>query len=86
MRKVVAGVPATGAQSLWVWPLPPSGAVTFICEWPAVRIPVTRNTIDSHQILAAASRANVLFPPDQLPLAPWPPNREPQVPNQPFVF
>ena len=24
-------------QFLWVWPLPPAGALTFVCEWPALR-------------------------------------------------
>ena len=33
-------------QSLWIWPLPPAGSLSFICEWPAVEIPspATRST------------------------------------------
>ena len=29
-------------QRLWVWPLPPPGRLTFICEWPALGIPLAR--------------------------------------------
>ncbi|WP_345482846.1 hypothetical protein, partial [Actinopolymorpha pittospori] len=27
---------------LWVWPLPPPGPLTFVCQWPAFDIPVKR--------------------------------------------
>ena len=73
-------------QFLWVWPLPPAGSLTFICEWPALQIPVTRQTLDAQDILDAAGRAEVLFPHEDLPLPPWPPDPEPHTPNQPFVF
>ena len=44
-------------QFLWAWPLPPPGLLTFICEWPAVQISVTRRPIDAQEILDAAARA-----------------------------
>ena len=49
-------------QSNWVWPLPPPGPVVFVCEWPAVGIPVTSAEIDAQLVLDAASRAQALFP------------------------
>jgi hypothetical protein len=73
-------------QSLWVWPLPPAGSLTFVCEWPALQIPVTRRTLDAQDILDAVGRAEVLFPHEGLSLPPWPPDPEPHTPNQPFVF
>ncbi len=73
-------------QFLWVWPLPPAGSLTFVCEWPALQIPVTRRTVDAQDILDAAARSEVLFPHEGLPLPPWPPDPESHTPNQPFVF
>jgi hypothetical protein len=49
-------------QDYWVWPLPPPGPLLFVCEWPALAIPVTRAEIDAQLVLDAASRAQVLFP------------------------
>lgn len=80
------GAAGNWRQSLWIWPLPPAGALTFICEWPGLQIPVTRRAIDAHEIHDAAARAQVLFPHTDLPLPLWPPDPEPHVPNQPFVF
>lgn len=48
-------------QSFWVWPLPPPGVLTFVCEWPAAHIPLTRCEIDAGLILEATSRAQVIF-------------------------
>jgi hypothetical protein len=48
-------------QTEWVWPLPPPGPLTFVCEWPAAGIPLTRHELDAQTILEAASRAEVLF-------------------------
>ena len=55
------GAAGNWRQSLWIWPLPPAGALTFICEWPGLQIPVTRRAIDAHEIHDAAARAQVLF-------------------------
>jgi hypothetical protein len=48
----------------WVWPLPPPGRLTFVCEWPAHGIPESRAAIDSQPILDAAARAIEVFPED----------------------
>lgn len=49
-------------EMYWVWPLPPSGALALVCEWPAADIPVARQEIDGQLVLDAASRAEVIFP------------------------
>ena len=48
-------------QEMRVWPLPPSGPVAFVCEWPAAGIALTRSEIDAQTILEAADRAQVIF-------------------------
>ena len=48
-------------QSYWVWPLPPSGPLAFVCEWSAASIPVTRHEIDAQLLLDAAERAQQIF-------------------------
>ncbi len=45
----------------WVWPLPPAGSVTFVCEWPAENVPLTRVDIDAEEINDAARRAEILW-------------------------
>ena len=47
-------------QNEWVWPLPPPGPLAFVCEWPAVGIPLTRHEIDAQVILDASARAQVV--------------------------
>jgi len=56
-------------QSLWVWPLPPPGRLTFVCEWPAGGVALTRHEIDAQEILDAAARAQVVFSEENLPRA-----------------
>ncbi|MEV6965175.1 hypothetical protein AB0M47_08645 [Hamadaea sp. NPDC051192] len=46
----------------WVWPLPPDGPVTFVCEWPAHDVPESRASIDSQVITTAAGRSIQLWP------------------------
>lgn len=53
-------------QSLWVWPLPPPGPLTFVCEWPAAGINLTRHEIDAQLVLDAATRAEVIFSDEHL--------------------
>lgn len=48
-------------QSFWVWPLPPSGPVTFACEWPAADIPLTKAEIDAQVLIDGAGRAQQMF-------------------------
>lgn len=57
-------------QTYWVWPLPPPGPVTFVCEWPAMNIPLTESELDSQAITGASERAQVLFSDAHLPEPP----------------
>src|SRR5438045_3665658 len=34
-------------QTQWVCPLPPPGPVVFVCEWPAMEIPISRSELDA---------------------------------------
>lgn len=52
------------SETFWVWPLPPAGSLTFVCEWPAAEIPLTRSGLDAAAIIEAASRAQRLFEKD----------------------
>jgi hypothetical protein len=61
---------AVWRQTLWVWPLPPAGPMTFVCEWPAAAIALTRREIDAQLVLDAATRAQVIFADDELAEAP----------------
>ena len=44
--------------TLWVWPLPPPGALQFVCEWPAAGIPQTRVDLGAASLLDAADRVS----------------------------
>jgi hypothetical protein len=44
-------------------PLPPEGPVSFVVAWPSFGIPESRTVLDSAPILAAAGRAQLLWPP-----------------------
>ena len=48
----------------WVWPLPPPGPFTFVCEWPARGIAESGAEIDAGSILEAAGRAVTFWPDD----------------------
>ncbi len=54
-------------QTEWVWPLPPPGPLSFVCEWPAAEIPLTRAELDARIVIDAAARAQVIFPDDHSP-------------------
>jgi len=45
-----------------MWPLPPPGPLSFVCEWPAAGIPLSRAQIDGQSIIDAAPRAQTIFP------------------------
>jgi hypothetical protein len=49
-------------QGYWISPLPPSGVLTVVCEWPALDIPLLRQEFDPQLIFNAAERARALFP------------------------
>jgi hypothetical protein len=46
----------------WMWPLPPSGPVAFVCEWPGRGIAETRAEIEATSILEPAGHAVTLWP------------------------
>lgn len=48
-------------QGFWVWPLPPEGPLTFVCEWPAADIPESRGEIDSALVREASAQAPLLW-------------------------
>ena len=58
------GSESEATQDLWLWPLPPPGAITFVTEWKDKGIPETRIAIDAAAILEAAERAVELWPED----------------------
>ena len=40
----------------WAAPLPPSGLLAFVCEWPSEGVPLTRVEIDAAGLIEAAGR------------------------------
>jgi hypothetical protein len=48
-------------QDLWIWPLPPPGALTFVCEWPAAGLDLTRAEVDAQLVIDAAERSQEIF-------------------------
>jgi hypothetical protein len=48
-------------QDLWIWPLPPTGPLTFAIEWRTRQIPLTTHEVDADIIREAAERAQALF-------------------------
>jgi hypothetical protein len=49
------------SESLWLWPLPPEGRLSFVCEWPAFGIALTRADVDAAPIRDAAARSRALW-------------------------
>jgi hypothetical protein len=49
------------SQSFWLWPLPPEGSLSFVCEWPALDIALSRVDVDSALFREAASRSRTLW-------------------------
>jgi hypothetical protein len=47
---------------VWLWGLPPPGPLTFACHWPAEQIPPSQAALDAGLVLAAAARAQTLWP------------------------
>lgn len=48
-------------QDIWIWPLPPPGQLSFVCEWPAAGIELTRVDIEGQLVLEAAARSIKIF-------------------------
>jgi hypothetical protein len=57
-------------HTYWVWPLPPPGSLTLVCEWPAMDIALTECELDAQPILDGAERAQVIFSDEHLPEPP----------------
>lgn len=49
-------------RDIWLWPLPPPGAITLVCEWTDRGIAQTVVQIDATSLHDAASRAEPLWP------------------------
>ena len=49
-------------QEWWLWPLPRSGDVALVCQWPAFDIAESRATLSGDAIREAATRARALWP------------------------
>ncbi len=47
----------------WLWPLPPTGSLTFIAEWPKYHVDECRATVDAGQIREAATQVENLWTP-----------------------
>jgi hypothetical protein len=52
---------------VWLWGLPPPGPLTFACAWPTEQIPPSQAELDAGLVLAAAQRAQTLWPEDASP-------------------
>jgi hypothetical protein len=50
------------SRRYWVWPLPPAGPMTFVCEWTLFGIPETSAEVDVQPILRAAAQSIKLWP------------------------
>jgi hypothetical protein len=49
----------------WAWPLPPSGPLEFVCQWPTIKPGELRVSIDAQLILDAARQSVQLWPAGQ---------------------
>jgi hypothetical protein len=49
-------------MSFWLWPLPPTGPLAFVVEWPSEGILETRVEIDASLLRDAAARSEELWP------------------------
>lgn len=55
------GGPGEWRQVFWLWPLPPSGPLTFVSSWPA-RSPEERSVVaDASELVEAATRSRQLW-------------------------
>lgn len=51
------GGPRSVDRDYWLWPLPPAGTLTIVCEWRQVGIDLTTSVVDAGLVVAAAARA-----------------------------
>lgn len=57
-----AGSRINWRQEHWLWPLPPPGDLAVACEWANIGLDLTIVTTSADVILAAAGRAQELWP------------------------
>ncbi|MFD5214490.1 hypothetical protein [Microbacterium sp. NPDC058345] len=50
------------ADHLWLWPLPPAGAIELVMQWPTLGIDETRVKIDASRVPTLAARARLYWP------------------------
>jgi hypothetical protein len=55
------GRPREWHGDFWCWPLPPSGIVQLVCEWPQMGISLSRRALDGSLILNSAERAEKIL-------------------------
>ena len=48
-------------QGWWLWPLPEGDRLTFVAEWPAKGIPLTRHDVEAEPIRRAAREARPIW-------------------------
>jgi hypothetical protein len=46
----------------WVWPLPPDGPLSFVVQWPAQGVLLTRAGVEAVGIVQAAAQDERLWP------------------------
>lgn len=51
----------SGAAEAWAWPLPSKGPLSFVCEWPARALPLTKLTVDGSAIVEASTHSRLLW-------------------------
>lgn len=57
-------------QGWFLWPLPTSGTLTFICEWPLLEVPETRAEVSADPLVEAAGGAVELWADERPPWSP----------------
>ena len=50
------------SMTYWMWPLPPEGPMTIVCEWPAYDIAETRVVVDATELRSRADEAEAIWP------------------------
>lgn len=51
------GTTYSGADNLWLWPLPPEGAIELVLQWPSFGVEETRVMLDGTAMRELASQA-----------------------------
>jgi len=57
-----SGSPGGADQEFWIWPIPATGDILLVCEWPAYDIAESRLTLSGDDLRAAARQARPIWP------------------------